>query len=238
MAYIYRHIRLDKNEPFYIGIGSDEGTTEKNDYVRARASWCRNTVWERITQKTKYRVEIMLHDISWEEACEKEIFFIKLYGRKDLGNGSLCNLTDGGEGAYGYKRSKEMNENALWYKAIPIYQYDLEGNFIREWKSAQEASRSLKIDGTGITGVLRGEHSYSKGYMFRYKDGNLPINIESCRSSRYKPIYQFTKEGKFIKKWSSVEEAERILGKIGIYKVLIGKTKTSSGFRWSRNKTL
>ena len=23
MAYIYRHIRLDKNEPFYIGIGSD-----------------------------------------------------------------------------------------------------------------------------------------------------------------------------------------------------------------------
>lgn len=23
MAYLYRHIRLDKNEPFYIGIGSD-----------------------------------------------------------------------------------------------------------------------------------------------------------------------------------------------------------------------
>lgn len=25
MAYVYRHIRLDKNEPFYIGIGKDEG---------------------------------------------------------------------------------------------------------------------------------------------------------------------------------------------------------------------
>jgi len=24
MAYVYRHIRLDKNEPFYIGIGSEE----------------------------------------------------------------------------------------------------------------------------------------------------------------------------------------------------------------------
>jgi len=23
MCYVYRHIRLDKNEPFYIGIGSD-----------------------------------------------------------------------------------------------------------------------------------------------------------------------------------------------------------------------
>jgi hypothetical protein len=25
MAYLYRHIRHDKNEPFYIGIGSDNG---------------------------------------------------------------------------------------------------------------------------------------------------------------------------------------------------------------------
>lgn len=24
MAIVYRHIRLDKNEPFYIGIGKDE----------------------------------------------------------------------------------------------------------------------------------------------------------------------------------------------------------------------
>lgn len=24
MAYLYRHIRLDKNEPFYIGIGSNK----------------------------------------------------------------------------------------------------------------------------------------------------------------------------------------------------------------------
>lgn len=24
MATVYRHIRLDKNEPFYIGIGKDE----------------------------------------------------------------------------------------------------------------------------------------------------------------------------------------------------------------------
>ena len=22
MAYVYRHIRLDKNEPFYIGVGT------------------------------------------------------------------------------------------------------------------------------------------------------------------------------------------------------------------------
>jgi hypothetical protein len=30
MAYLYRHIRHDKNEPFYIGIGSD------NNYKRSK----------------------------------------------------------------------------------------------------------------------------------------------------------------------------------------------------------
>jgi uncharacterized protein involved in tellurium resistance len=32
----------------------------------------------------------------WEEACKKETFFISYYGRKDLGLGSLVNMTDGG----------------------------------------------------------------------------------------------------------------------------------------------
>ena len=31
MAYVYRHIRLDKNEPFYIGIGKDDS----GEYKRA-----------------------------------------------------------------------------------------------------------------------------------------------------------------------------------------------------------
>jgi hypothetical protein len=30
MVYLYRHIRLDKNEPFYIGIGSDKQYKRSN----------------------------------------------------------------------------------------------------------------------------------------------------------------------------------------------------------------
>lgn len=95
MAYIYRHIRADKNEPFYIGIGSDL------KYNRANSTRDRNIFWKRITNKTQYRVEIMLDDLSWEEACEKETELIALYGRSNLNQGSLCNLTNGGEGAHG-----------------------------------------------------------------------------------------------------------------------------------------
>jgi hypothetical protein len=47
--------------------------------------------------------------LTWEEACEKEKEFIKLYGRKDQGSGCLCNLTDGGEGTVNRVYSEQAN---------------------------------------------------------------------------------------------------------------------------------
>jgi hypothetical protein len=87
---VYRHIRLDKNEPFYIGIGSKTS--------RAFSKDSRNPLWKRVVKKTKYRVDILFDDLTKEEACEKEKEFISLYGRKNLGTGTLCNLTAGGDG--------------------------------------------------------------------------------------------------------------------------------------------
>ncbi len=95
MAYVYRHIRLDKNEPFYIGIGSDKV------YKRSSTSKNRNIFWERIVNKTEFEVEILCDNLNWDEACIKEKEFISLYGRKDKNKGSLCNLTDGGDGCLG-----------------------------------------------------------------------------------------------------------------------------------------
>ncbi len=95
MAYLYRHIRLDKNEPFYIGIGSDA------KYKRAYSAKQRTKHWKFVASSAPYDVEIVLDNLTWEEACEKEKEFIKLYGRHDKGEGPLCNYTDGGEGAYG-----------------------------------------------------------------------------------------------------------------------------------------
>lgn len=102
MAIVYRHIRLDKNEPFYVGIGK----TEK----RAYSIHGRNKLWKNIILKTEYRVDILFDDLTWHDACEKEKEFIKLYGRDNLRTGTLCNLTDGGDGAFGSVCSDERRE--------------------------------------------------------------------------------------------------------------------------------
>ena len=99
MAYLYRHIRLDKNEVFYIGIGSD------NYYKRAYSKKYRNKYWNNIINKTNYDVEIVLDNLNKNNCIEKEIEFIKLYGRVDLKTGTLVNLTDGGEGLNGFNHS-------------------------------------------------------------------------------------------------------------------------------------
>lgn len=113
MAVLYRHIRLDKNEVFYVGIGE---SLKRAYHVKTRTSY-----WKKIAKKG-YEVEVLFEDLTWEQACEKEKEFIALYGRKDLGTGTLVNLTDGGEGTLNIIRSEEwkqerrkaMKGNQIW----------------------------------------------------------------------------------------------------------------------------
>jgi hypothetical protein len=91
MAVVYRHVRLDTNEVFYVGIGK----TIARAYQKSKTK--RSIFWLNIINKTNYKVEILAEDLSWEEACEMEKKLIYEYGRKDLGTGTLVNLTDGGE---------------------------------------------------------------------------------------------------------------------------------------------
>ncbi len=107
MAYLYRHIRLDKNIPFYVGIGSDSN----GKYERAHNKHRRSQKWFNIVTKTQYKVQIILDELTLDEAKEKEIEFISLYGRSDKKEGSLCNLTEGGEGTPGRIVSEEWRKN-------------------------------------------------------------------------------------------------------------------------------
>jgi hypothetical protein len=101
VAYLYRHIRLDKNIPFYIGIGID------SNYYRANSKKSRNDHWNKIVNKTDYEVEILFEHEDYNFIKEKEKEFISLYGRKDTNNGMLVNMTDGGDGCLGLIHSDE-----------------------------------------------------------------------------------------------------------------------------------
>src|SRR6478736_41666 len=89
MAVLYRHLK-PCGEVFYIGIGK---YTE-----RAYDNNGRNKFWKRVANKYGYEIEVLKIDLTWEDACELEKILINYYGRRDLGKGTLVNLTDGGDG--------------------------------------------------------------------------------------------------------------------------------------------
>lgn len=182
MAYVYRHIRPDKDEPFYIGISN-------NDMYRASVKRKRNKIWTGIVNKAGFEVEIMLEDLTWEQACEKEKEFIQLYGRKDLKLGSLANLTNGGEGtigrtytpsmehrknlskaSVGKKMSDAAKEKMSKAKKVSILQYSLDGKFIAEHAGIVDARKA--VNGKNSTNIMRcckGEFKQAYGYIWKYK---------------------------------------------------------------------
>jgi hypothetical protein len=109
--YIYRHLRNDNGLPFYIGMGrkSKTATCITAEYARSYSKHGRNPHWENIVNKVGYTVEIMLEDLTKQEACDKEIEFIELYGRT-LDGGILSNKNKGGDGNWGYKFSEEIKQ--------------------------------------------------------------------------------------------------------------------------------
>lgn len=181
MAYVYRHIRLDKNEPFYIGIA------DKNRY-RISEKRGRNKIWSRIVDKTNYETEVMVDDLTWEEACEKEKEFILLYGRIDIKTGTLANLTNGGDGTVGrryipsIKHKKNLSKSSTGKKMsdlakqkmsnnqkLPILQFDLGGNFIREWDGIIDAVKSVGKHSTNIMRCCQGKFKQAYGFIWKYK---------------------------------------------------------------------
>jgi hypothetical protein len=149
MAYVYRHIRLDKNEPFYIGIGN-------NDYRRSRSKRSRNDMWNNIVSKTDYEVEIMLDGLSWDNACKKEKEFISLYGRRNLKTGILCNMTEGGEGTLGRKFSDNNREELIKRNIGNIYAKVNKGR-----KQSEETKKKISL---GLLG-----RRYPNGYNINKK---------------------------------------------------------------------
>jgi len=97
---IYTHSKPN-GEIFYIGIGDS-----KRPYSRSG----RSKFWHNTVNKYGNIITILSNNLTWENAQQAEIELIKIYGRRDLGLGLLCNLTDGGEGSPGVKRSKEAIE--------------------------------------------------------------------------------------------------------------------------------
>lgn len=97
--YVYIHRKATTGEVFYVGKG------QKNRAWVVHVA--RSKRWLNTARKHGVVVEIFISGLQEWAAHEIEIEQIALHGRRDLGYGTLCNMTDGGEGCTGLVVSEE-----------------------------------------------------------------------------------------------------------------------------------
>ncbi len=114
-------------------------------------------------------------------------------------------------------------------KSKPIIQYDLEGNFIKEWIGITEVTHNTNYSFTSIKESCLKINNHSYGFIWRYKkDTEILTNYQRPG----KRILQYDINGDLIKEFNTLKQASKELDctQNGISQVLRGKTKTIKGY--------
>jgi hypothetical protein len=175
--YLYRHIRLDTNEVFYVGVGSKRSRSNcfSDMYERSCSRSNRNIFWRRIANKTNFISEVLLESNNREFILIKESEFIKLYGRRDNGTGTLCNLTEGGEGVLNL--SLESIKSSSTKRSRKVSSYNILGERLQTFVSVRECANNYKTHRANIRKAVREKISV-KDIFFAYGDyENIDINF-------------------------------------------------------------
>jgi hypothetical protein len=203
MAYVYTHIRMDTGQVFYIGIGSKEN--------RINRKKSRNKYWHNIVNKYGMISEIIEENLTWNQACDREIFWISYYGRDNL-----CNMTDGGEGTYGRVMSDETkNKISSSHKGKK-----LNPDHIKKISDGNKGKPKPKPDGFGeliskiVQGTKRSDDSKKKQSIttketlskIREKLSEKSKGIKNSNSVRYVLLNTISNEVIEIDSYKSVLE--------------------------------
>lgn len=110
-------------------------------------------------EKMKYRI---LGEFPIRELNEQEIFFIK----------QLNTLVPNGYNIY-----KGGTSNYHCARKTKIKQYDLNGNFIKEYGSLVDAAKDNNTLYQAISAVLTKKRRHHNGYIYQYSDEKPPLPI-------------------------------------------------------------
>ena len=124
--------------------------------------------FKKIVDSGKIPIIEQIDSCLWKDSIGMETFYIQKYRSEGY---DLVNETDGGEGTLGLKMSEEVREKhkkAARANTPKIFQYDLDGNFIKEWENASVAAETLGFkNASGITRCIRGERFKYKNYIWK-----------------------------------------------------------------------
>jgi hypothetical protein len=119
---------------------------------------------QNISQETRYKMSLSAKNKIYSQESREKMSKSKLGIKKPLGTGDKISKTKKGV-KYSQNHKNKMRLSHL--KAV--LQYDLKGNFIKEWDGVIIASEQTGIHASNIAGCCRGIYKTSGKFIWKYK---------------------------------------------------------------------
>lgn len=129
-----------------------------------------------------------------------------------------------------YFEGNEGSIDSIEPKHKPIYQFDLQGNYLAYYKNAHLASEASNANHSAITDVCNGKRRSAGGYYWSYEK-----HFNYCPPEPYMiAVASYTDDGDFVRSYMSITEAakEMNVGVPTLYKAVKGYKKHCAGYRW------
>jgi hypothetical protein len=182
---VYLHRKKTNNSVFYVGIGNNSRAYSKQ----------RSKRWFNIVKKHDYYIDIIAKNLNNEDALELESFLIEIYGRLDLKNGQLVNMTNGGPGASGLSCSIKERRNYILSKVERSLEWKKKISnshkgkvfSIETLKKMSDAKKGKKTSEDTIEKMKKSNRSKEisgvKINMFCFNTGELLYSFDSISSA-------------------------------------------------------
>lgn len=133
--------------------------------------------------------------------------------------------------------TKEAIEKAALSRSNPVLQYDLDGNFVKEWDHAILARKNYSSkEGGNITGCCNGIRDKAYEYQWRWKTEDYELKIKPYkRNAISSSILCYNVKGEFVESFESIADAKRkmkLKTSGGINDCLSNKRQMCKGFQW------
>jgi len=184
-----------------------------------------------------FKIDIIIRCNNIAELNTFECYYINKYNTFNKHFG--YNSTSGGGGCSGHKQSENTINSRVRKNNKAVLQYDLNGNFIKAWKSIRCAAEKLGLDRPNISNCCNGKKvKQVGGFVWRLKSDGFKkkLDINLIRNTLLKPkaVLQYDLDGDLIKGYSSITKASQ---DTGLSATLIlnnceGKTRLPKEFLW------
>ena len=136
-----------------------------------------------------------------------------------------------GKGATGRKMSEAAKQKISAIRSKAVCVYDINGNFINEFKSVTDAEHETGVCGSNISGCCKGKYGSMQGYIFRYADGDTPVKPYY---GKWRAVCQYTLNGEYVKTFPKISDAADEIGVDGhhITNACKFKMASSGGYLW------